>query len=77
MNVWVYLISIDLRFCCVNFFMILQEELGFELRGGGLRTILGQFDGKLLDSADRVVVSPGVSLENYGLSYLGNLVSRL
>ncbi|XP_058071555.1 uncharacterized protein LOC131220745 isoform X2 [Magnolia sinica] len=35
-----------------------------------LRTVLGHCDGKLLRDADRVVVSPGVPLEKYGLSAL-------
>eukprot|EP00268_Persea_americana_P067508 TRINITY_DN9304_c0_g1_i14.p1 TRINITY_DN9304_c0_g1~~TRINITY_DN9304_c0_g1_i14.p1 ORF type:complete len:474 (+),score=110.05 TRINITY_DN9304_c0_g1_i14:318-1739(+) len=35
-----------------------------------LRTVLGHVDRKLLEDADRVVVSPGVPLENYGLSAL-------
>ncbi|XP_010257350.1 PREDICTED: uncharacterized protein LOC104597480 isoform X2 [Nelumbo nucifera] len=35
-----------------------------------LRTILGHCDKELLEKADRVVVSPGVPLENYGLSFL-------
>ncbi|XP_077254205.1 uncharacterized protein LOC143893117 isoform X4 [Tasmannia lanceolata] len=35
-----------------------------------LRTVLGDFDRKFLENSDRVVVSPGVPLENYGLSAL-------
>ena len=57
--------------------MILQEEPAFKAHSGNLRTFVGQFDGELLDSADRVVASPGVLLENYGLSYSGNSVSQL
>ncbi|XP_048426410.1 UDP-N-acetylmuramoylalanine--D-glutamate ligase isoform X1 [Pyrus x bretschneideri] len=37
---------------------------------GALKTILGEFDEELLNNADRVVVSPGVPLQNYGLSSL-------
>ncbi|KAA8518227.1 hypothetical protein F0562_015701 [Nyssa sinensis] len=35
-----------------------------------LKKILGYFDNKLLKDADRVIVSPGVPLENYGISSL-------
>lgn len=41
-----------------------------------LRTVLGHLDRKLLEDADRVVVSPGVALENYGLSALLQSVRR-
>ncbi|XP_077254203.1 uncharacterized protein LOC143893117 isoform X2 [Tasmannia lanceolata] len=41
-----------------------------------LRTVLGDFDRKFLENSDRVVVSPGVPLENYGLSALLQSVSR-
>ena len=41
-----------------------------------LRTVLGHVDRKLLEDADRVVVSPGVPLENYGLSALLQSVRR-
>lgn len=40
-----------------------------------LRTILGDIDVKELHHADRVVVSPGVPLENYGLLSLLQSVS--
>ncbi|KAL6273043.1 hypothetical protein ACE6H2_023735 [Prunus campanulata] len=55
---------------------LLEQDPIFERLGndnGGLRTILGQFDGELLDNADRVVVSPGVPLQNYGLSSMLHL----
>lgn len=58
--------------------IFLQQDPIFGRLGndnGGLRTILGQFDGELLHNADRVVVSPGVPLQNYGLSSLLQLVS--
>ncbi|KAL2464820.1 UDP-N-acetylmuramoylalanine--D-glutamate ligase [Forsythia ovata] len=35
-----------------------------------LKTILGKFDHELLKEADVIVVSPGVPIENYGLSAL-------
>ncbi|KAL5993983.1 hypothetical protein ACLOJK_038340 [Asimina triloba] len=35
-----------------------------------LRTVLGHYDGKILEDADRVIVSPGVPRENYDLSRL-------
>ncbi|KAF5195451.1 Udp-n-acetylmuramoylalanine--d-glutamate ligase [Thalictrum thalictroides] len=35
-----------------------------------LKTVLGSIDRALLESADMVVVSPGVSIENYGISSL-------
>ncbi|KAF4364240.1 hypothetical protein F8388_000192 [Cannabis sativa] len=49
---------------------LLEEDPHFEKHSGDLRTVLGNFDGDLLNSADRVVVSPGVHLENYGLNSL-------
>ncbi|XVE96038.1 hypothetical protein REPUB_Repub02eG0187000 [Reevesia pubescens] len=50
---------------------LLEEDPSFvTLAHIGLRTILGRFDWKLLNDADVVVVSPGVPLENYGLSFL-------
>ncbi|GMN54819.1 hypothetical protein TIFTF001_023938 [Ficus carica] len=52
---------------------LLEQDPLFERHSGGLRTILGHFDGELLDGVDRVVVSPGVPLRKYGLSSLGNL----
>ncbi|KAL5975999.1 hypothetical protein ACLOJK_020329 [Asimina triloba] len=46
-----------------------------------LRTVLGHCDGKILEDADRVVVSPGVPPENYDLSRLmrsgGHVMSEL
>lgn len=51
----------------------LQEDPLFERHNGGLRTILGHFHGELLHSVDRVVVSPGVPQEKYGLSSLGHV----
>ena len=50
----------------------------FEKHGvgnGALRTILGQFDEELFNNVERVVVSPGVPLQNYGLSSLLQSVS--
>ncbi|KAE8688909.1 hypothetical protein F3Y22_tig00110949pilonHSYRG00047 [Hibiscus syriacus] len=50
---------------------LLKQDSSFvTLKDNGLDTILGHFDWKLLNDADVVVVSPGVSLENYGLMYL-------
>lgn len=52
---------------------LLEDDPVFEKHGvgnGALRTILGQFDGELFDNVERVVVSPGVPLQNYGLSSL-------
>lgn len=43
---------------------------------GNLRTILGPCDGDLLENAERIVVSPGVPLENYSLSSLLQSVSE-
>ncbi|TYI41739.1 hypothetical protein ES332_A01G046200v1 [Gossypium tomentosum] len=40
------------------------------LNSTGFKTVLGSFDWNLLNDADVVVVSPGVPLEKYGLSYL-------
>ncbi|KAG4160982.1 hypothetical protein ERO13_D01G027950v2 [Gossypium hirsutum] len=40
------------------------------LNSTGFKTVLGNFDWNLLKDADVVVVSPGVPLEKYGLSYL-------
>lgn len=37
---------------------------------GNLKTILGHCENEVLESVDRVVVSPGVSIESYGLSLL-------
>ncbi|KAJ4706474.1 UDP-N-acetylmuramoylalanine--D-glutamate ligase-like [Melia azedarach] len=47
----------------------LEQDPLFE-KHSGLRTILGDFDADLLKDADVVVASPGVPIENYGLSYL-------
>ncbi|KAF8365087.1 hypothetical protein HHK36_032909 [Tetracentron sinense] len=47
----------------------LEQDLLTE-KHGKLRTILGHCDRELLEDTDRVVVSPGVSIENYGLSSL-------
>ncbi|XP_040372798.1 UDP-N-acetylmuramoylalanine--D-glutamate ligase [Rosa chinensis] len=52
---------------------LLEKDPVFEVHGGdngASRTILGQFDGELLNNVDRVVVSPGVPLRKYGLSSL-------
>ncbi|KAF3442599.1 hypothetical protein FNV43_RR16515 [Rhamnella rubrinervis] len=49
---------------------LLEQDPLFEMHSGDLRTILGHYDGNLLNSADRVIVSPGVPLDNYGLSSL-------
>ncbi|KAM5558953.1 hypothetical protein ABKV19_020550 [Rosa sericea] len=52
---------------------LLEKDPVFEEHGGdngALRTILGEFDGELLNNVDRVVVSPGVPLRKYGLSSL-------
>ncbi|PON58126.1 UDP-N-acetylmuramoylalanine-D-glutamate ligase [Parasponia andersonii] len=49
---------------------LLEQDPLFEKHSGGLRTILGHFDGEILASVNRVVVSPGVHLEKYGLSSL-------
>ncbi|KAH9678775.1 D-glutamic acid-adding enzyme [Citrus sinensis] len=50
----------------------LQKDSLFEKYNDGLslRTILGDFDGELLKDVDVVVVSPGVSVESYGLACL-------
>lgn len=40
-----------------------------------LQTTLGYCDDMLLESTDRIVVSPGVPLEEYGLSNLMHSVS--
>ncbi|OVA07865.1 Mur ligase [Macleaya cordata] len=57
-----------------------QQDPLFE-KHGNLRTILGHCDKELLENAERVVVSPGVPLENYGLSSLlqsgGQVLSEL
>lgn len=53
-----------------------QENIHLE-RQSNLKTILGHFDTELLKDADTVVVSPGVPLENYGLSSLFQLVCML
>ncbi|KAJ4970887.1 hypothetical protein NE237_003986 [Protea cynaroides] len=47
----------------------LEHDPLFE-KQNDLRTILGHCDRELLENADRVVVSPGVPLENYGISSL-------
>ncbi|XP_042480381.1 UDP-N-acetylmuramoylalanine--D-glutamate ligase-like isoform X3 [Macadamia integrifolia] len=47
----------------------LEHDPLFE-KQNDMRTILGYCDRKLLEDADRVVVSPGVPLENYGISSL-------
>ncbi|XP_062167492.1 uncharacterized protein LOC133873753 isoform X2 [Alnus glutinosa] len=47
----------------------LEQDPLFE-KHSGLRTILGNFDRQLFKDVDMVVVSPGVPLENYGLSSL-------
>lgn len=50
----------------------LEKDSLFEKHNDGLslRTILGDFDGELLKDVDVVVVSPGVSIESYGLACL-------
>ncbi|XP_059427972.1 uncharacterized protein LOC132161797 isoform X1 [Corylus avellana] len=48
---------------------LLEQDPLFE-KHSGLRTILGNFDRQLFKDVDMVVVSPGVPLENYGLSSL-------
>uniref|UniRef100_A0A2N9GJ94 Uncharacterized protein n=1 Tax=Fagus sylvatica TaxID=28930 RepID=A0A2N9GJ94_FAGSY len=48
---------------------LLEQDPLFE-KHSGLRTILGHLDVQLLKDVDVVVVSPGVPLENYGLSSL-------
>lgn len=55
----------------------LQKDSLFEKYNDGLslRTILGDFDGELLKDVDVVVVSPGVSVESYGLACLLQSVS--
>ncbi|WRX24150.1 Mur ligase [Theobroma cacao] len=53
-----------------NLSLLEQDPSFVTLTQTGLRTILGHFDWKLLNDADVVVVSPGVPLENYGLSCL-------
>ena len=55
--------------------VLLQQDPLFEMHSGDLRTILGHCDGELLKSADRVIVSPGVPLDNYGISSLWHSVS--
>lgn len=45
------------------------------LNSTGFKTVLGNFIWNLLNDADVVVVSPGVPLEKYGLSYLLQSVS--
>ena len=52
-----------------------QQDPLFE-KHSGLRTILGHLDVQLLKDVDVVVVSPGVPLENYGLSSLMESVSQ-
>ncbi|KAK6945332.1 Mur ligase, central [Dillenia turbinata] len=47
----------------------LEQNRLFE-KHNGLKTVLGDFDCQLLKDVDVVVVSPGVALENYGLSSL-------
>ncbi|KAL5708254.1 hypothetical protein ACHQM5_019071 [Ranunculus cassubicifolius] len=47
----------------------LEKDPTFE-GDGCLKTILGDCRREILESVDRVVVSPGVSIENYGLSSL-------
>jgi UDP-N-acetylmuramoylalanine-D-glutamate ligase len=54
----------------------LQQDPLFE-KHSGLRTILGNFDRQLFKDVDMVVVSPGVPLENYGLSSLLEAVSQI
>ncbi|OMO70146.1 hypothetical protein COLO4_28736 [Corchorus olitorius] len=53
-----------------NLGLLEQDPFYVTRRHNELRTILGHFDWKLLKDVDVVVVSPGVPLENYGLSYL-------
>lgn len=53
----------------------MQQDPLFMMHSGNLRTILGHCDGELLHRADRVIVSPGVPLDNYGLSSLLHSVS--
>ncbi|KAH7557314.1 hypothetical protein JRO89_XS11G0116800 [Xanthoceras sorbifolium] len=47
----------------------LEQDPFFE-EVNGLRTVLGHFNAELLEDVDVVVVSPGVPVENYGLSRL-------
>ncbi|PIA53652.1 hypothetical protein AQUCO_00900315v1 [Aquilegia coerulea] len=44
----------------------LEQDSAFE-KHGYLKTVLGNCDRQLLETADRVVVSPGVPIENYGI----------
>ncbi|XP_048321608.1 uncharacterized protein LOC107432417 [Ziziphus jujuba] len=55
--------------CNENLGLLEQDPL-FEMHSGSLRTILGYFDEELLNGVDRVIVSPGVPLDNHGLSAL-------
>ncbi|KAK0598422.1 hypothetical protein LWI29_034509 [Acer saccharum] len=49
----------------------LEQDPVFEkVNGNGLTTVPGHFDTELLENVDAVVVSPGVPIENYGLSRL-------
>ncbi|KAL5545541.1 hypothetical protein UlMin_005228 [Ulmus minor] len=52
---------------------LLEQDPAFLKHRGSLRTILGDFDEEQLESVDRVVVSPGVPVEKYGLSSLWDL----
>ena len=52
----------------------LQQDSVFLKHRGSLRTILGDFDEEQLESVDRVVVSPGVPVEKYGLSSMWDSV---
>ncbi|KAI9161886.1 hypothetical protein LWI28_021743 [Acer negundo] len=47
-----------------------QDPVFKKVNGNGLTTVLGHFDTELLENVDAVVVSPGVPIENYGLSRL-------
>lgn len=47
----------------------MQQDPVFD-KYDGLTTVLGDFNAELLEHADVVVVSPGVPVENYGLSHL-------
>ncbi|KAF9596003.1 hypothetical protein IFM89_006930 [Coptis chinensis] len=47
----------------------LEHDSTFE-KHGYLKTILGHCEREVLENADRVVVSPGVPIQNYGLSLL-------
>ncbi|KAK3217716.1 hypothetical protein Dsin_011686 [Dipteronia sinensis] len=55
----------------------LEQDPVFE-KFNGLTTVLGHFDNELLENVDAVVVSPGVPIENYGLSrFLYFIMSEL